>query len=148
VIDVADTTTGSTPSSDPNRTVAPDTNPEPDTVTRSPPTVEPDDGDTPDTTGLGATYVKSSAVTSGPPGVAVDPADVVTTTSTFPGVTVAGVRTVTDVDDTTDTDRPSTPPKNTFAPEMNPAPVTVTNVFPAVEPDTGDTDTNDGATAV
>ena len=136
---VDDTTTTSDAGSDPNFTDAPDTNPDPVIVTLVPPDVGPDTGDTDDTVGTGATYRNEPADT--------DPADVVTTTATEPGVTVAGVRTVIDVDDTTDTDNPATPPNDTDAPEMNPDPVTVTNVSPADEPDTGNNDTTDGATA-
>ena len=77
----------------------------------------------------------------------LDPAEVDTTTSTAPGATVAGVRTVIDVADTTVTLAPATPPKVTAAPLMKPVPVRVTSVLPAVVPDAGDTDASVGATA-
>ena len=74
--------------------------------------------------------------------------DVVTDTSTLPGVSVEGDVTVIDVADTTVTAVPAVPPKLTVAPEMNPVPVMVTEVPPMVVPLVGDSDAMVGATVV
>lgn len=130
VIEVADLTVTDVPGVAPNMTIAPLTNPVPVTVTAVPPALVPLAGLTAVTVGT-ASYVKSSAAL-----VAEDPADVVTTTFTVPAAT-AGEVTVNDVAETTLTFVPAAVPNFTVAPVVNPEPVTVTAVLPAVPPAVG-----------
>ena len=76
------------------------------------------------------------------------PPEVLTCTSTLPGVSVAGVRTVIDVADTTLTDVPATPPNVTDELLRKPVPVMVTSVLPTVVPDVGDNEVIAGTTDV
>jgi hypothetical protein len=80
--------------------------------------------------------------------VADVPAVLVTVTSTAPGVTVAGELAVIDVGEFTVTPVAEAVPNFTVEPVMNPVPVIVTDVPPAVEPDVGVIDVTVGVTAV
>ena len=76
------------------------------------------------------------------------PPEVVTTTLTVPGVTVAGDTAVIDVGEFTTTPVADSDPNFTVAPVMNPVPVIVTDVPPDVGPVAGDSDVTVGTAAV
>ena len=139
VIVVGDTTTGVMPSTPPKVTVAPVMNPEPVIVTGVPPTVGPDACESTVTVGCDATNVYVPVAV--PPGA-------VTVTVTAPGTTVAGDVTVIVVGEVTTGVMPSRSPNRTVVPVMNPEPVIVIDVPPAVPPDAGETELTVGCGAV
>jgi hypothetical protein len=119
-------------------------NPDPVTVTSVSPAVEPDTGDNDTTDGATATYAKSSAV----PDADEVPPEVVTVTSTVPGVIVDGDVTVSEVGDDTVAATGARPSKATVAPVTKPVPVIVTDVPPVVGPVLTDSDVTVGTGAV
>src|SRR5437016_5135117 len=76
------------------------------------------------------------------------PPEVVTCTSTVPGVSVAGEVAEIDVAELTSTPVAATPPKSTVAPLMKLVPVIVTDVPPPVGPLFGLSDVTAGCTAL
>jgi hypothetical protein len=110
-------------------------------VTLLPPAAGPDDGDTPVTVGagVGATYVNWSALE-----VALVPPGVLTVTSTVPAL-CAGLVAVIWVALLTVNELAGLEPKLTATAPLRLAPVIVTLVPPAVEPDDGETPVTVGA---
>jgi len=123
----------------PNDTVAPATNPVPDTVTDVPPRVDPPVGVTELTVGAGATYVKQLAH------VPLWLSRLVTTTFTAP--TACAVVVPVMLVALTVVTVSAEPPSDTVAPATKPVPAMVTAVPPSVDPLLGVTEVTVGAGA-
>src|SRR5271166_1582022 len=115
----------------PNLTAVGSRRPVPVTVTRLPPAVGPAEADTPVTVGaFSKAYWSAKLVADVPPGE-------VTVTSTSPDP--AGATILSDVSELTTRPVPGTPLKAATVARVNPVPVTVTAVPPAVGPAVGAT---------
>jgi hypothetical protein len=131
VREVAEATTRLVPAVDPNFTAVAPVNPVPVTVTVVLPAAGPLTGEMPVTVGTGA-YVNWSSVP-----VALVPPGVVTVISTIPAVP-AGDFMVREVAEATTRLVPAVDPNFTAVAPINPVPVTMTEVPPAIGPLTGE----------